>query len=123
MILSTIAGAIFVGALIWCAVLIFKPHGDTVYIKQDGEVIYNLDLSKETDRKFDIEYNGSRNTVEIKDGKIRICEADCPDRVCVHTGWLTSDIPIVCLPNRLVIEYADGASDADSELAPDAVAR
>ncbi len=119
-ILSVTAAVIFVGSLIWCIVLLNKPHGDTVCIRQDGKIIYTLDLSKETDRKFDIGYNGSSNTVEIKDGRIRICDAGCPDKVCVHTGWLTADIPIVCLPNKLVIEFADGTSADD---APDAVAR
>lgn len=118
-ILSAAAALIFLGSLIWCIIILTRQHGDTVYIKQNGEIIYTLDLSKETDRKFDIEYGGSKNTVEIKDGKIRVCDADCPDKVCVHTGWLTSDIPIVCLPNKLVIEFAeDGSTDA-----PDAVAR
>lgn len=42
-------------------------------------------------------------------------EADCPDHTCINSGWL-EDLPIVCLPNKLVIEFAD----ADSA---DAVAR
>lgn len=38
-------------------------------------------------------------------------EADCPDQVCVHAGWLTdSAAPIVCLPHRLVIRLEQTAS-------------
>ena len=33
--------------------------------------------------------------------------ADCPDQICVHMDWLEA-APIVCLPNRLSIQYADG---------------
>ena len=88
------------------------PHGDSVRISQDGRVLYTLDLSKEKDRRIEVEYQGRKNIIEIKDGRIRMLEADCPDHVCIHTGWLSSDIPIVCLPNRLVIEFAGSDLDA-----------
>ena len=57
----------------------------------------------------------SSNTVEIKDGKIRVSEAECPDKTCVRTGWLSfSAMPIVCLPNHLIIEFADENSEIDA---------
>ena len=62
-----------------------------------------------------IPYGDSSNTIEIKDGKIRVCEAEWPDKVCVKTGWLSSSaVPIVCLPNHLVIEFASEYSDVDA---------
>lgn len=106
------AAVIFFGAVIWCAVILLKPHGDTVVIKQDGKVLYTLDLSAEPDRTIDIEYEGRHNIIEIKDGRIHMLSANCPDKVCVHTGWLETDIPIVCLPNKLSIEFAEGDLDA-----------
>ncbi len=43
--------------------------------------------------------------MEVSEGKIRVCEADCPDQVCVMQGWLEDDIiPIACLPSGLVIQ-------------------
>ena len=42
-------------------------------------------------------------------GKIRVSEADCPDKTCVRMGWLNSAaMPVVCLPHHLVIGFADG---------------
>lgn len=35
-------------------------------------------------------------------------EIDCPDGICVKTGWVDGGTPIVCLPNRLIIEVKGG---------------
>ena len=101
-----VAGSIFV---------LCSPSKSRVNIVRDGEVLYSLDLSKEKNRSFVIRYGGSSNTVEIKDGNIRVSDAECPDKTCVRTGWLTSSaMPIVCLPNQLVIEFADENSEIDA---------
>ena len=99
--LCGIAGSIFV---------LNAPKKDAVVIKRDDKILYRIDLTKAQDQTFVTDYNGSTNTVEIKDGKIRVKEADCPDKVCVKTGWLSSSyMPIVCLPNHLVIEFEDSS--------------
>lgn len=39
--------------------------------------------------------------------KNRICflESDCPDKICVKTGWLSQPGEIaVCLPNKIIIK-------------------
>lgn len=55
--------------------------------------------------------NGT-NTISLENGRIRVSEADCPDQVCVNQGWQSSGItPIVCLPNKLVIELERYKSD------------
>ena len=45
------------------------------------------------------------NLIEIGDGKVRVVEADCPDKLDVKQGYISKvGEVIVCLPNRLVIE-------------------
>ncbi|MCI9071967.1 MAG: NusG domain II-containing protein [Lachnospiraceae bacterium] len=89
----------------------FRPHGSWVNVMQDGMVLYSFDLSSTPDQTIDIEYNGSINTIQIKDGRIRVLSAECPDKTCVHMGWLESGaLPVVCLPNRLVIGFAERES-------------
>ena len=41
--------------------------------------------------------------------------ASCPDKICMHTVWerKTDSLPIVCLPNHLVITAAP--EDTDDE--------
>ena len=52
-------------------------------------------------------YEGGYNRFIIDedgDGKVgvRCEEADCPDKICVHTGRVTMpDQPVVCLPHRV----------------------
>lgn len=114
-ILIGICALIFALGIVGSAVVLLLPKKNTVNIVRDSKVLYTFDLSKAEDTTFDIDYNGSTNTVEIKDGKIRVLKADCPDNTCVHMGWLSSSaMPIVCLPNHIVIEFAENNSEIDA---------
>ena len=45
------------------------------------------------------------NVCEIDDGEVRMTEADCPDKLCIHQGSVhIQGETIVCLPNRVSIE-------------------
>ncbi len=45
------------------------------------------------------------NLIEIGDEKVRVIEADCPDKLDVKQGYISKPgETIVCLPNRLIIE-------------------
>ena len=111
-ILILICVLIFFIGIIGSAIVLFTPKKTNVNIKRDGRLLYSFDLSNTEDSEIEIPYRNSSNTVEIKDGKIRVKEAECPDKTCVNMGWLSSaSMPIVCLPNHLVIEFADGYED------------
>lgn len=108
-ILIAAAAVIFVGAVI-LTVLSLRPSESTcVEIVQNNKVIYSLDLAKEKNRSFRVENeDGSWNEIRIEDGKISISDSDCPDKTCIKTGVLRWEgVPIVCLPHRLVIRFAD----------------
>lgn len=116
-ILIALCAVLFLGGAAGSIWVLCASHGEQVKIVQDDRILYTLDLDQEENQIFDVEYEGRTNTIEIKDGKIRVREAECPDQVCVETGWLDSAAPIICLPNRLVIEFTDGSNES----APDAV--
>lgn len=98
-------------------VLFYAPKS-TVEILSDGKVVETLDLRTAEDRTITVEFEGRTNTIEIKGGRIRVSDADCFDHTCMRMGYLSSAaMPIVCLPNHLVIAYSDSAG------APDAVTR
>lgn len=101
-----ILGAAVIAIALCCLLFIKSPESSVVAIIQDGRELYRLDLAREEDRTIQVEYNGRVNIIEIKEHRIRVAEADCPDNTCVKTGWL-EQAPIICLPNRLVIQYAD----------------
>ncbi len=96
--------------------------GTVVNVYRDGACIQSIDLTAVTGTQtytFTDE-DGHENVLQIENGKIRMIEANCPDQVCVDTGWVNSSLkPIVCLPARLVIQIE---TDAETEaLALDAV--
>ena len=95
-----------IGGMIWN---LTRSHGRQVEILQDGKILYTLDLAQAEDQTFTVTYGGRSNEIEIRDHQIRVKAADCPDQICVHMDWLEA-APIVCLPNRLSIRYADGES-------------
>lgn len=111
-VLILICALIFCIGIIGSLFVLFSPKKNTVNIKRDGEILYSFDLSSAEDKIIKIPYGKSSNTVEIKDGKIRVQDAECPDKTCVNMGWLSSaSMPIVCLPNHLVIEFSDSDSN------------
>lgn len=99
---------IFISALILSLVLLQKKDNEYISIVQDNKVLYTLNLNTTENQTIRIEdNNGGYNIIEILDGKIRISYADCPDKTCVNMGFLSGDMPIVCLPHKLVIKYND----------------
>ncbi|WP_010632128.1 NusG domain II-containing protein [Sporolactobacillus vineae] len=49
--------------------------------------------------------SGDYNTIEVNKNRIRIKKANCPDQICVRTGYISEPgQTIVCLPHRVVIE-------------------
>ena len=51
------------------------------------------------------------NEVEVKGGRVRVNDADCPNRDCVGQGWIDrAGQQIVCLPHELWIEIVSDES-------------
>ena len=81
-------------------------------IISDGQVMQVVDLT--IDREIHITTdNGGRNTVTVKDEKIGVTQANCPDHYCMDRGMCSGGTQIVCLPNRLVIRFK-GVQTVDS---------
>ena len=93
--------AVSVAFSVW--VLMPGEAAEMVEIWSDGEFLYSLPLSVDTQLRIDSE-QGS-NTITVKDGKIAVTQADCPDHYCMDRGFCDGGAQIVCLPNRLVIKF------------------
>lgn len=93
----------------------FAEKTNIVEIIQDGKIIYTLDLNKSKDELIQVEFQGHKNIIQVKDKQISIIEADCPDKTCLNMGILKSAFtPIVCLPNHLVIQYVNDDKEIDA---------
>lgn len=114
-ILIAVAAVIIAAGVAGSIFVLNSPKTNTVTVKSCGKTVCTLDLSLEPDRCFDVKCEGGVNTIEIKDGRIRVKSADCPDKTCVNMGWLESSaMPVVCLPHDLIIEFAGDGGEVDA---------
>jgi hypothetical protein len=84
-------------------------------IKVHGKLIKTLDLSVNQDWSYESK-SGEINKVQVKDKKVRVYEANCPDQIDVDTGWKSKNgDSIVCLPHSFVIELTGGKTIQDGK--------
>ncbi len=74
-------------------------------VLSDGQLVAVLDL--DTDQTLRVEYAGGYNEITVAGGRVSVTGASCPDQDCVRCGAKNAGAPIVCLPNRLTIQFAD----------------
>ena len=102
---------LILGALLLAAALLFvlrltRRTGGEAVVSIGGAEYCRLPLTIDAELTLPC-----GNTVTVRGGAVCVSDADCPDRVCVRTGWVRADgETIVCLPHRLVVEVAGGAA-------------
>lgn len=87
-----------------------------VLIMADGKVYQKIPLLLDL-RRSTIMVKSAEGYlyVEISDGKVRVLDSTCPDKLCVHQGWISNvGETIVCLPNRITISIVGGNEGVDS---------
>ena len=114
-----IGGILVVALGLWGGMsLADKGAHASIRITVDGEEYGTYSLSRDQAIKIN-----DTNVCEIKDGKVRMISAECPDHLCMKQKAIDEKGgTIVCLPNKVVIE-GEKSSDSDSsdELSIDAV--
>ena len=77
-------------------------------ITRDGQLVERIDLQQVNAPRQIILPGPYHEIVQVEPGRIRFQQADCPDKICVHTGWLEEPGDVaVCLPNRAVVKIED----------------
>lgn len=95
-------------ALLYGVKTLAERKGTYADIYIDGK--YSTSLPLDTDTVYIPE--GKNVRIEIKDGKARFAESDCPDKICVHTGYIGSGgQTAVCLPNAVSVVIRSGSGD------------
>ncbi|MCI6951524.1 MAG: NusG domain II-containing protein [Clostridium sp.] len=80
------------------------PKHAVVTVSQRGVVLYEGGLFDDTV----VTTPDGGNTIEIKDGEVRMIAASCKDGLCLSAGIATAAKPIVCLPHELTVRISDG---------------
>ena len=113
-ILGRVEVIVFLAALAVLAALLLRggdaPSGQIAYLSVRGEQVMALDLSTASDQVISLrEAHGVPAELEIRDGKIRFINVECPDHTCMRTGWVHLDgQSAVCMPNRTAVVIARG---------------
>ena len=110
-------------ALIAAVPLVRSSDGaPRVRIIAQGELagIYPLD----SDNEIEIERDGHRNVVVIKDNTVHMDYSDCKNQVCVNTGKISKPgETIVCLPNYVIVEIVSSEEGGEDDEAIDAIVK
>ncbi len=87
------------------------PQGTDVRIEVNGKSAYRLPLN--TDTTISVKGVIGDTVVEIKNRKVRIKESPCPNKICIHNGWVDRGA-IVCLPNKVMV-FIGGSEDRQNK--------
>lgn len=94
--------ALALAAVLFCVFFFaLDGSGAVAVVTVDGEEYARLPL--DTDTELLVTTDSGTNLLVVKDGKVCITEADCPDRTCVKTGYADEMKSIVCLPHRVTV--------------------
>lgn len=82
----------------------------TATISYDGKTVKKIPLNQiKNPQLIDLTDNGLKVTILAENGKIRFLHSECPDKICVKRGWLTTagDIAI-CMPAKTMVTVEEG---------------
>ncbi len=94
--------------------LLFRLSGqpaNTAQIMLDGQIVRIVSLEK--DGEFALEQN-PHIRFSVRDGAIAFISSDCPDQLCVHSGYLSQPGQMAaCLPRHVSLSV-NGAGGVDA---------
>lgn len=105
-----LAGVILGAAIIlWLCIRFSMPKDQQkIRITVDGEFYGEYSLMENQEIAI-----GGTNICRIENGKVKMIEASCPDKLCIKQKAVdASGGTIICLPNKVVIEAVGGEATA-----------
>lgn len=102
-----IAGILIIAAGIWLFLRLTREEGAYAVVSVNGveQARYPLSESFQTE----IVTESGSNLLVIENGKARVTEADCPDKLCVHQKAVSCQgESIICLPHKLTVTVEGG---------------
>ena len=81
-------------------------NGRKVKVIADGKVVHEMSVA--VDEEYIVIQDDKTNTVIVENGKVRVEDASCPDKICEkHIPISMNGETIICLPNKVVVEVCD----------------
>jgi len=83
-----------------------KTSGSYANIKKDNEIIQKINLNENNKYEVDDLF------IEVKDGKVAVVKADCKNKICEKSGYISYG-SIICLPNKLEVEVIEKSENIE----------
>ena len=107
---AVIIGIILFGSVAAAVIINRSGGGSRTAVIRCGDVRQELSLDKDGLFRFD----GIDAGFEVKNGKIRLTEASCPDKICEKTGYIGSaGQSIICVPNKITVSVVGSVDSVD----------
>lgn len=95
--------------------------GSMAIVEVNGKEVRRIALGDgQPARKVVVHGVNGKSTIEFKDGRVRMVDSHCRDKICIGMAWVDAQgRSIVCLPNRVVIRVTgkrgnSGGGNVDS---------
>lgn len=112
-----LVGAVILGITFPLSGLGARTDAVTAKIQIGNQVVQEISLDR--DGVWTVQGKGHTYTVQIKEGQIRVLAADCPDQICVRTGFINRHKQsILCAPGQLVIMLENQSESGIDGLLP-----
>ncbi len=86
-------------AMLWRS----EGHGAEAVVLVAGKPWARLNLFQDQDLHVPGPLGESH--IQVHDGQVHFVNSPCPNKLCVHTGWLSQGGEVaVCLPNRVSLQ-------------------
>ncbi len=67
-------------------------------------MLLTIQLPERDEQEYSLRPWGIDMTIEVSRSRARVSHSNCPDHICVDTGWLElSGQTAVCMPNRVTL--------------------
>ncbi|MCR1951719.1 MULTISPECIES: NusG domain II-containing protein [unclassified Clostridium] len=82
-------------------------------ITVSGRIYKTIPLSEHKgEETIEVKTKDGINVIKIRDNKIGIIEADCPDKVCMNPEYIEKPgQSLVCLPHKVMVEIKGKIDD------------
>jgi len=78
-------------------------HGAEAVVMLNGKRWARLDLFQDQD--LNVPGPLGHSHIQVRDGQVHFADSPCPNKLCVHTGWLSQGGEVaVCLPNKVSLQ-------------------
>jgi hypothetical protein len=105
------------GSLLGLAAFGGRSGAGSVVLSHEGRTVRTWDSDElQAGGEEELAFGDFHYRFEWEEGMIRFAQADCPDRVCVQTGWVGKRGSIAaCVPGGLILKAVGQADPSGTD--------